>query len=105
MKVNICGMPHRVVYCQDNFDTDVTHFGMIDHKASEIRINANMTEENKKETLCHEMVHGILLHLGYNNLHEDEQFVQAMGNAIYQSFEVKRLDEPLSADEVIKQYM
>ena len=88
MKVNICGVPHIVVECEDKFDVDA-HFGQIDYKSCEIRINKDLSAENKKETICHEMVHGILVHLGYNNLSQDEQFVQALGNAIYQGFDVK----------------
>lgn len=88
MIVNICGIPHRIVECEDNFNVDL-HFGQIDYKACEIRINKNMTDANKKETVCHEMVHGILVHLGYNDLVGNEQLVQALGNAIYQSFTIK----------------
>ena len=54
-------------------------------------ITLNVTEEGKKETLCHEMVHGMLIHLGYQELSNDEQFVQAFGNAIYQSFTVNQI--------------
>ena len=92
MKVNICGIPHKVVECEDRFDVDV-HFGLIDYKACEIRINKDMTEVSKKETICHEMVHGILIHLGYNEYSQDEQFVQALGNAICQGFTIKELSE------------
>jgi len=88
MKVNICGIPHKVVECEDKFDVDA-HFGQIDYKACEIRINKDMTEANKKETLCHEMVHGMLTHLGYTNYSNDEVFVQSLANAIYQGFEIK----------------
>lgn len=88
MTVNICGVPHKVVECEDKFDVDA-HFGQIDYKSAEIRINKNMTDANKKETICHEMVHGMLVHLGYNDYANDEQFVQALGNAIYQGFEIK----------------
>ena len=88
MKVNICGIPHKVVECEDKFDVDA-HFGQIDYKACEIRVNKDMTEASKKETLCHEMVHGILIHLGYSEYSQDEQLVQALGNAIYQGFEIK----------------
>ncbi len=88
IKVNICGIPHKVVECEDRFNTDC-HFGQIDYRSCEIRINRDMTLENKKETLCHEMVHGILVHLGYNDLANNEQLVQALGNAIYQSFDIK----------------
>lgn len=93
MIVNICGMPHKVVECEDRFNSDC-HFGMIDHLTCEIRINKDMTENNKKETLCHEMVHGMLIHLGYTDYSNDEQFVQALANAIYQGFEVKTESEP-----------
>lgn len=88
MTVNICGIPHEVIEHDDNFDIDA-HFGMIDFKKCEIRINKGMSEECKKETICHEIVHGILVHLGYHEQSNDEQFVQALGNAIYQTFEIK----------------
>ena len=92
MKVNICGLAHKVIECKDTFDVDL-HFGMIDHKTCEIRINADISDENKKETLCHEMMHGILIHLGYSEHSADEQFVQALANAIYQGFEIKKMED------------
>ena len=90
-KVNICGIPHEIIYCKDSFDID-THLGMICYKDCEIRINEDMPEEHQKETICHEMLHGILNHLGFSNLSSDEQFVQSLGNAIYNSFEIKDLN-------------
>lgn len=91
MKVNICGIPHEIIECEDYFDAD-THLGQIDYKACEIRINKDMTKEAKEETICHEMVHGILVHLGYFNQSQDEQFVQALANAIYQGFDIRGSD-------------
>lgn len=91
MTVNICGVPHKVIECVDNFDTD-THFGMIDYGRCEIRINKDHAPEQKKETICHEMIHGILVHIGYINESQNEQFVQALANAIYQGFEIKTQD-------------
>lgn len=88
MTVNICGIPHTVIECEDHFDVD-THFGQIDYKACEIRINKDMAAEAKEETICHEMIHGILVHLGYSEQSQDEQFVQALANAIYQSFDIR----------------
>lgn len=93
MIVNICGVPHTVIEREDSFNSDCTHFGMIDYKKAEIVINKDMSQDNKKETLCHEMVHGILVHLGYGERANDEQFVQALANAIYQGFDVKNLQE------------
>ena len=91
MIVNICGVPHTVVECEDRFDMDC-HFGQIDYRACEIRINKNMSDARKIETICHEMVHGIFVHLGYNEYVENEQLVQALGNAIYQGFSIKNLE-------------
>ena len=46
-------------------------------------------EEAKEETICHEMIHGILVHLGYSQQSQDEIFVQALANAIYQGFDIR----------------
>ena len=88
MIVNICGIPHKVVECEDKFNTDC-HFGQIDYKACEIRVNKDMANANKKETICHEMLHGIFVHLGYNDYANDEHLIQALANAIYQGFDIK----------------
>lgn len=92
MTVNICGVRHTVKEVADKFDAGSTHFGQINYKDCEILINKDMTEESKKETICHEMIHGILVHLGYNDYSQDEQLVQALGNAIYQGFDIKKAD-------------
>lgn len=97
MTVNICGIPHKVIECEDSFNVD-THLGQIDYKACEIRINKDMSQENKDETLCHEMIHGIFVHLGYNDHAQDEQLVQALGNAIYQGFNIKAESDETDAD-------
>lgn len=88
MKVNICGLTHEVVEEEDKFNMDC-HLGQIEYKDLIIKINKDMPIEAKKETLCHEMVHGIFVHLGYTDMANDEQLVQALGNAIYQGFEIK----------------
>lgn len=89
MKVNICGIEHNVIECKDKFDVDC-HLGMIDYKKCEIRINKESNAQVKKEVICHEMMHGILFHIGYTDLSNDEQFVQAVANAINQGFDIKR---------------
>lgn len=89
-KVNICGIPHEILYVENTFDVS-SNFGQIDYGKAEIRINKDITPENQKETLCHEIVHGMLTHLGYLDLAGDETLVQALGNAISQSFNVKEV--------------
>lgn len=91
MKVNICGLKHEVIECEDLFNLDC-HFGQIDYKDLVIKINKDMPKEVKDETICHEMLHGMLVHIGYTDLANDEHFVQALGNAIYQGFEIKKIE-------------
>ena len=88
-KVNICGISHDVEYAEDKFDASECHFGQIDYKNAKITVNKDMNLAIQEQTICHEMVHGILVHLGYNDLTNDEQFVQALGSAIYQGFTIK----------------
>lgn len=89
MKVNICGIPHRIIFCEDNFQCDDTHFGEIDYGKAEIKINSGLSTENQQETICHEIMHGILIHIGRQDLAGDEMLVQALANAINQSFDVR----------------
>lgn len=89
MKVNICGIPHTVIECEDKFDAEI-HLGMIDFQRAQIFINSEMSPEMKDATLCHEILHGILTHIGRDDLSEQEEFVTAMGNAIYQTFSIKK---------------
>ena len=87
MTIKICGIPYSVIECDDNFNTDAKHFGQVDFLKAEIRINKNMAEAVKTETLVHEIVHAVLVHIGRSDLSEDEIFVQSFANAINQTFE------------------
>ena len=84
--IEICGIPYRVIEYDDKFDTDAKHFGQVDFLKAEIRVNKNMAEAVKVETITHEIMHAILVHIGRSDLSEDETFVQALGNAVYQTF-------------------
>lgn len=88
MIVNICGVPHEVVECEDSFNMDC-HMGQIEYADAIIKINSRLKGASRKETLCHEMVHGMLIHLGYTDLASDETLVQGLGNAIMQGFDIK----------------
>lgn len=91
-KVNICGIPYTVKECEDHFDSDC-HCGLIIYSECLIKINKNMHEEMKKATLCHEIMHGILLNIGREDLCNDENFVTALGNAVYATFDVKEVEK------------
>ena len=89
--VTICGIPYTVLLEKDSFDMDL-HFGLVDYKNSTIRINKEISEALQHETLCHEMIHAILLHIGRSGMSQDEEFVQSLANAINQSFSPKIKD-------------
>lgn len=93
MRISICGIPHEVVECEDKFDADQMHLGQIEFKDAKILINRNIAHVVKEATICHEVLHGMLVHIGRDDLSNDEQFVTALGNAIYQAFNVRYLDE------------
>ena len=96
--VNICGIPHNVIYEKDRFQIDDIKFGYIDYANAKIYINEDIAEQLKIETLCHEIIHGILFHIGKQEMSEDENFVQALANAIYQSFDIKGIYQRLTTD-------
>lgn len=87
-KVKICGVPHKVLHKDDCFNAGERHFGQIDYKKCEILLSTGMNEEMEKQTLFHEMMHGILFGVGYSELAENEQFVQALAQAMTGCFEV-----------------
>ena len=90
MMVNICGIPYTVREVSHPFTTGDTHLGEINYMSCEILINESLPGDLKKEVLCHEIMHGILHHLGYEE-ENDEKMVQQLGNAINQTFFVKDL--------------
>ena len=103
MTVNICGIPHKIIFCEDSFQCGDTHFGEIDYGKAEIKVNSALSAENQQETICHEIVHGIFVHIGRQDLAEDEILVQALANAINQSFAVKYKENKairISSDEI-----
>lgn len=89
-QITICGIPYKIVPTKDAFDVD-THLGQINYITGEIRVNEKLQGEILYETLAHEIVHGILMYIGYEKESQDEQFVQALGNAINQTFRIKEV--------------
>lgn len=86
--IKVCGIPHTVMLCEDNFSAN-SHFGEIDYTKAEIRINKNMPNEMQNVTLIHEWLHAALVMLGFNEATSNEQFVNALSTAISQTFVLK----------------
>lgn len=87
--VKICGIPYTVRECENLLDADGVSFGQVEYLTGQILINSRATNDIKNETLCHEIVHAMLMSLGRNDMANDEMLVQQLGNAIYQTFTVK----------------
>lgn len=84
----ICGIPYKVELVDDSFDLDL-HLGLIKYGEGVIRINAALTPELQMQALFHEMVHGMLVLIGRDDAGSDEQLVQGLANAMYQSFQLR----------------
>ena len=93
MTVNICGIKYDVIPCEDSFGTDENrNFGQTDYAQCVIKYNKDLADAVKVETICHEMVHAMLTHLGYNEESENETFVQGLANAISQGFYIREVE-------------
>lgn len=90
-RVNICGVPYKVYHKEDTFDAQVRTYGEIRYKESKINLATGMCPELENQTLIHEIVHGILFHIGRDDLCNDETFVQALAQGMMPSFEVKKV--------------
>jgi len=87
--INICGIKHEIIEVNGpEFGSDF-HMGEIDYGNARIKINMDLADEVKLTTLCHEILHGMLIHCGRDDLAQDECFVTALGTAINMSFKPK----------------
>lgn len=88
-KINICGIPHEVIEVDAPELGTEYPMGEIDYGKAQIKINKELADEVKLATLCHEILHGMFVHVGREDLAQDEQLVTALGNAISLGFEPK----------------
>lgn len=94
MKVNICGIPHEVIdvdYIES--DNGGRCVGQITYEDCIIKMRKGINSDYYRQTLIHEMMHGILSMIGRNDLATDETFVQSLAMAISQSFDIKEVIE------------
>lgn len=86
--VNICGIPHQIIE-KDYIEGNGCVLGEIEYRSCTISMRKDQTPEMYRQTLIHEMVHGMLVMIGRNELSEDETFVQTLALAISQTFDLK----------------
>lgn len=87
-QVNICGIPHQIIE-KDFIEGNGCVLGEIEYRSCTISLRKDQTPEMYRQTLIHEIVHGMLVLIGRNELSEDETFVQTLALAISQTFELK----------------
>jgi len=84
--MKICGVDYEIIETDDIFNSDGGHFAQINYMDGKIYLNKNMCDSAKIEALTHEVTHALLVYIGRQDLSNDESFVQALGNAINQTF-------------------
>lgn len=57
--------------------------GQISYVEQIIKLDKNISENLKEETLIHEILYGVLEKLGYNDLNNDEQKVHSIASTMY----------------------
>lgn len=87
--IDILGITYTIKYVDDQFQTSTCHFGEVDNKKCEIKIANDQTDEQKKATLIHEVLHALHFMLGYEETIYNEQYITAMATALYQMMELK----------------
>lgn len=86
--VDICGIPHKIVE-KEYIEGDGCVLGEIEYRSCTISLRKDQTPEMYTQTLIHEIVHGMLVLIGRNDLSNDETFVQSLALAISQTFDLK----------------
>lgn len=89
-EVKIFGETYEVIE-QEIIDNMVEKIGLIDHMQNKIYIKKSLSEDKKKVTLIHEILHGILSQLGFDDEHDNEHLIDSLSTAIYQVFKSNSL--------------
>ena len=86
--VDICGIPHKIVE-KEYIEGDGCVLGEIEYRSCTILLRKDQTPEMYTQSLIHEIVHGMLVQIGRNDLSNDETFVQSLAMAINLTFRLK----------------
>lgn len=89
-KYSICGIPHTIIEKEViEGNGPGTILGQITYYDCIIEMRKNLPPEMYRQTLIHEITHGMLTMIGRNDLSDDETFVQSLALAISQTFDLK----------------
>lgn len=87
--IKICGIPYEIIEKECIESSSGRCLGLITYDEGTIEIRKGQQPDYYRQTLIHEVVHGMLVMIGRNDLSEDETFVQSLALAISQTFELK----------------
>lgn len=91
--VKICGIPYKIIEKECIESSNGRCLGLITYDEGTIEIRKGQQPDYYRQTLIHEVVHGMLVMIGRNDLSEDETFVQSLALAISQTFDLKGSDD------------
>lgn len=74
----------------DTVDNDPNCFGLTDPDAGEIYLKGGLKVELFRHTFYHELCHAICYSLGWSELNEDEDKIDALASILLQYFKTKR---------------
>ena len=87
--IKICGISYKIIEKECIESSSGRCLGLITHDEGTIEIRKGQQPDYYRQTLIHEVVHGMLVMIGRNDLSDDETFVQSLALAISQTFELK----------------
>lgn len=87
--VKICGVPYEIIDKDYIESDDGRCVGRITYDECIIEMRKGQHPDYYNQSLVHEVVHGMLVMIGRNDLSNDETFVQTLALAISQTFDLK----------------
>jgi Zn-dependent peptidase ImmA (M78 family) len=85
-KVKISGIDYEIAIAEKrSLDNGNILLGEISYHKATIYINQEQNEQMQQATLLHEIIHGILYHIG-SELNDDEKIVEGLASGLHQVF-------------------
>ena len=81
-EVNILGVPYKLKFV-DSISKERLQLGEIDYLNQEISILKGMAMETQYITILHEVIHGVLSQLGFEEA-QDEHLIDSLATGLYQ---------------------
>lgn len=94
MKIKIGGSEYKLVI-EEELEEDIC--GAIDFEVGEIQIKNFELPQYKRQTLWHEIVHGMLDEMGSLTLSNNEEFVEGFGRQLYGFYKNNNIEKIYSA--------